>query len=156
MPAGQVAAVGVVPDLVAVAEDVQRVLALEHLLHEVGTTWLIASFTLPLEHLDVAEGPALADADAVERPHDRVGQLVLVPGGPGEVLDGQLLEAVGRQRRRDLRARRPRTDGQWSVDSNTIERAQVGDLLQPAARGAPRSRRRTMAAMIRSLVASRS
>jgi hypothetical protein len=34
--------------LVAVAEDVQRILALEHLLHEVGTTWLMASSTLPL------------------------------------------------------------------------------------------------------------
>ena len=33
---GEVAAVGVVPHLVAVAEDVQRVLALEHLLHQVG------------------------------------------------------------------------------------------------------------------------
>ncbi len=33
---GQVAAVGVVPDLVALAEDVQRVLALDDLLHEVG------------------------------------------------------------------------------------------------------------------------
>ena len=35
-PAREVAAVGVVPDLVAVAEDVERVLALQHLLHEVG------------------------------------------------------------------------------------------------------------------------
>ena len=36
MPRGQVAAVRVVPDLLAVAEDVQRVLTLDHLLHEVG------------------------------------------------------------------------------------------------------------------------
>ena len=36
MPLGQVPAVGVVPDLGAVAQDVERVLALEHLLHEIG------------------------------------------------------------------------------------------------------------------------
>ena len=32
----EIAAVGVVPHLLARAENVQRVLALEHLLHEVG------------------------------------------------------------------------------------------------------------------------
>ncbi len=45
---GQVAAVGVVADLVAVAQDVERILALEHLEHEVGHDVDRASFTLPL------------------------------------------------------------------------------------------------------------
>ena len=67
MPAGQVAAVGVVTHLGAVAEDVQRVLALEHLLDEVGTTWLMASFTLPLVTSTSPRARPLADADAVER-----------------------------------------------------------------------------------------
>ena len=86
-----------------------------------GTTWLIASFTLPRQHLDVAERPALADADAVERAHDRVRQLVLVPGGPGEVLDGELLESVRRERRRDLALLRPRRSASGRCDSNTID-----------------------------------
>ena len=45
---GQVAAVRVAADLVAIAQDVERVLAPQHLEDEVGTTWLRASFTLPL------------------------------------------------------------------------------------------------------------
>ena len=46
---GEVAAVGVVADLVAVAEDVERVLALEDLVDEVGHDVADrASFTLPL------------------------------------------------------------------------------------------------------------
>ncbi len=118
---GQVAAVGVVPDLVAVAEDVQRVLALEHLLHEVGHDVAHGQLDVAAQDLDVAERPALADADAVERPHDRVRQLVLLPGALGEVLDGELLEAVGRERRRRSSAARPRATARRSADSNTID-----------------------------------
>ena len=81
----------------------------------------MASFTLPLSDLDVAEGPLLADADAVERAHDRVRQLVLVPGGPGEVLDGELLEAVGRERRRDLALLALVATASVSADSKTID-----------------------------------
>ena len=47
----------------------------------------------------VAEGPALADPDAVERPDDRVRQAVLLEGALREVLRRELLEAVGRDRR---------------------------------------------------------
>ena len=60
----------------------------------------MASFTLPESYVDVAQRPALAHAHAVERAEDRERQLVLVQGGVGEVLHGQLLEPVGRQRRR--------------------------------------------------------
>ena len=54
------------------------------------------------EHLDLAERPSLADANAVEGPHDRVGQSVLFPCGTGEVFHRELLEAVRRKGRRDL------------------------------------------------------
>ena len=116
---GEVAAVGVVADLVALAQDVQRVLALEDLLHEVGHDVAeSASFTLPLMMSRVAERPALADADAVERPDDRVRQLVLLPGALGEVLGRELLEAVGRdrRRRRQLGALGRREDRRGLVD----------------------------------------
>src|SRR6266542_2991640 len=100
-PPGQVTAVRVMPDLRAVAQDVQRVLALEHLLHEVGDHVGHGELHVAGEHLGFAERPALADAHTVERPHDRVRQAVLVERGAGEVLHGELLEAVRRQRRRD-------------------------------------------------------
>lgn len=53
-------------------------------------------------HLHVTEGTAFTHPDAVERSDDGVGDPVLVPRGAGEVLDGELLEPVRRQRRRDL------------------------------------------------------
>ena len=76
---GQVAAVGVVAHLGPVAEDVQRVLALEHLLDEVGHDVAHRQLDVAAHDLGVAQRPALADADAVERPQDRVRQLVLLP-----------------------------------------------------------------------------
>ena len=79
--AGEVAAVGVVPDLLAVAEDVQRVLALHDLLHEVGDHVAHRQLHVAAQHLDLAPGAHLADAHAVERPHDRVRQAVLVVRG---------------------------------------------------------------------------
>ena len=98
----------------------QRVLALQHLLHEVGDDVAHRQLHVAAQHLDVAERARLADADAVERAHDRVRQPVLVARGVGEVLDRELLEAVRRERRRDLAllalVRRPRV-----ADSNTID-----------------------------------
>ena len=58
--------------------------------------------------------PPLADAHAVERPQDRVRQPVLLPGALREVLRGQLLEAVRRDRRGRGRAGRPRASGRRS------------------------------------------
>jgi hypothetical protein len=90
----------------------------------------MASFTLPLGTSTSPERPLLADADAVERTDDRVRQLVLVPGRPGEVLHRQLLEPVGGERRRHLAllalVRRPRVR---RLEDH--RRAQVGDLLEP-------------------------
>ena len=92
--AGQVAAIGVVADLGAVAQDVQRVLALEDFLDQVGDHVAHGQPHVPGHDLLVPAAPALPDADAVERPHDRVRQPVLLIGGAGEVLHGQLLETV--------------------------------------------------------------
>ena len=71
----------------------------------------------------VADRPALADADAVERPDDRVRQLVLLPGALGEVLRGELLEAVGRDRRRrgQLGALGRREDRRGLVDHGAAD-----------------------------------
>ena len=85
MPAREVAAVGVAADLVAVAEDVQRVLALQNLLHEVGHDVAHRELDVAAEDVLVAERAPLADADAVERPADRVGQPVLLVGALREV-----------------------------------------------------------------------
>ena len=109
------------PDLCAVAEDVQRILALHDLLHEVGHDVAHRELHVARQHVDVTESAALADPDAVERPDDRVRQLVLIPRGAGEVLDGQLLEAVGRQRRRDLALLALVRSARLEVDSNTID-----------------------------------
>ena len=117
-PARQVAAVGVVADLRPVAEDVQRVLALEHLQHEVGHDVAQRQLHVAAHDVRVADRPPLADPDAVERPQDRVRQLVLLPGALREVLGRELLEAVGRdrRRRRPLGALRGREDGRRLVD----------------------------------------
>ena len=101
-PDGEIAAVGIVPNLVAGTEDVQRVLALEHLLHQVGDDVTHRELDVAGQDLPVAQRAALADAHAVERAHEGEGKLVLIPGGPGEILHRQLLESVRRQRRRNL------------------------------------------------------
>ena len=84
-PAGQIAAVGVVPDLVALAEDVQRVLALEHLLHQVGHHVGHGQPDVAGQHLDLAERPALADQLSAAQPEcDHVsGARAAAPRFPG-------------------------------------------------------------------------
>src|SRR5208283_5111957 len=97
---GQVASVGIVPDLVSGAEDVQRVLSLEHLLSEIGNDVRHGELHIAAIDVVIMQGPLLSDADAVEWPDDGVGELVLFPRALHEVLGGKLLEAVGRTRRR--------------------------------------------------------
>ena len=74
---------------------------------------------------------------------------------PGEVLDRELLEAVRRERRRDLAARRPRTTASESVDSNTIDELMYVTFCSRPSRCAAMAASHD-AAMMRSFVASRS
>ena len=124
-----VTAVGVVTHLGAVAEDVQRVLALQDLLYQVRHHMAHGQLHVAAEDLDVAERASFADPDTVERSHDRVGQAVLLVGGAREVLDGELLEAVGGTGWGDLAllalTRRPR---RRRLENH--RRADVGDLLE--------------------------
>src|SRR5438094_6512220 len=127
--AGDVTTVRVVTHLGAVAEDVQRVLALEDLLYKVRHHMAHGQLHVAAEDLDVAERASFADPDTVERSHDRVGQAVLLVGGAREVLDGELLKPVGRTGRGDLAllalTRRPR---RRRLENH--RRADVGDLLE--------------------------
>ena len=61
-----------------------------------GTTWLIASLTLPRDAPRVGQRAPLADADAVERPARSCTAGRTARSAPlREVLAGELLEAVG-------------------------------------------------------------
>src|SRR5207244_10888516 len=95
-PAREVPAVGVVPHLASVAEDVQRVLAFQHLLDEVGDHVAHSELDVATVYVAVPQRSALADAHTVERTQDREGQRVLLVRPTREVLGGELLEAIGR------------------------------------------------------------
>src|SRR5271166_3778817 len=97
---GQVAAVGIVTDLVSGAQDVQRVLPLEHLLSEIGDDVRHSELHIAAIDVVIMQGPLLSDADTVEWPDDGVGELVLFPRAFDEILGGKLLKAVGGTRRR--------------------------------------------------------
>src|SRR5216684_503466 len=99
-PSREVTAIRVVADLAAVTEDVKRVLALEHLLAQVRNHVAHRELDVAAHDVVVAEGAALAHADAVEGPHDRVRKVVLLIRSVSEILDGQLLESVRRAWRR--------------------------------------------------------
>mmetsp|Transcript_101723 Transcript_101723/g.270605 ORF Transcript_101723/g.270605 Transcript_101723/m.270605 type:complete len:402 (-) Transcript_101723:3-1208(-) len=99
---GQVTRVGVVPLLLAAAEDVQGPLALHDLLDEVRHHVRHGQLHVAAHDLRVRLCALLANADGVERPDDRVGHPVLLPRALGKVLAGKLLEAVGALRWRGL------------------------------------------------------
>ncbi len=117
-PVGQVATVGVVADLVAGAEDVERVLALQALEHEIRDDVRERQLDVAAHDVGVAACPTLADADAVERPDDRERQAVLLLRPGREVFGRELLEPVGRDgwRRRALRTLGGREDRRRLVD----------------------------------------
>jgi sensor domain CHASE-containing protein len=84
------------PDLGAAPENVQRVLPLHDLLHEVGHDMAHRQLDVATEDLHVSDRPTLTDTDAVEGTDDGVRKGVLAKSGAGEVLDGELLKAVRR------------------------------------------------------------
>src|SRR6266566_1475484 len=76
--AREIAAIRVMPDLIATAEDVKRVLTLEDFLHEVGNDMAHREADVTRHHCAFDGRARFADSDAVERPHDRVWQAVLL------------------------------------------------------------------------------
>ena len=111
-PVGDVVDVGERARLLAGAEDLQRPLAEQHLGDEIGDGVGDAGL--------VAVGQ-LARPVGVERAADRVAQAVLVVGGAGVDLAGELGEAVGRARRRARRRDGSSVVGNSVARSNTIE-----------------------------------
>ena len=93
-PVRQVAAIGVMAYLVALAEDVQWVLAFEHLQDEVRNDVRKCKLDIPAHDVGITNRPALADAHAIERSHDRVWELILLPGAFRKELRRELLETV--------------------------------------------------------------
>jgi hypothetical protein len=79
---GQIAAVGVAADLLSRAEDMQRGLALEDFLDQVGDDVAHGQLDVAAGDVLVAQGAALADADAIERPADRVREACIAPRRP--------------------------------------------------------------------------
>ena len=108
----------------------QRVLALHDLLHDVRHHMAHGQLHVAAEHLVLAQGPTLTDAHTVERTHDGVRQAILLVGGNGEILHGQLLESVRGQRRRHLALVTLHAGPMVSGLEHHGTR-QVGDLLQP-------------------------
>src|SRR6266849_6219313 len=96
----EVTAIRVVTHLAAVAQDVNGVLAFEHLLTQVRHHMAHRELDVAAPDVMVAERAPLADADAVERPHDRVGEAVLLVGAAGKELGGELLKSISRSLRR--------------------------------------------------------
>src|SRR5260370_19806677 len=108
----EVTAIRVVTHLAAVAQDVNGVLTLEHLLAQVRHHMAHRELDVAAPDVMVAERAPLADSDAVEWPHDRVGEAVLLVGAAGKELGGELLKSISRSRRRarELRALRSGED----------------------------------------------
>ena len=115
-----------------------------------GTTWLIASFTLPDEHLDLAEGAHLADADAVERPHDRVRQPYWSHAARAKYSTASFWKPYDDSGGGTSRSS-PSTHGHAVVDSNTIDELMYVTFWSRPARWAAIAASHD-AAMIRSFV----
>src|SRR5262245_41904025 len=75
---GEIATVRVVANLVPIPEDVERILALYDLLHQVRYDVTHRELHIAAEHLDVRFCSRLAYSDTVERPDDGVREPVLL------------------------------------------------------------------------------
>src|SRR5215472_13491352 len=108
--ARQIASVGVMTCLIAGSEDVQHLLPFKHLLYKIGHDVRHGKLNVSPQDVAVALGALLANTGAIERTHNGIRRLVLLPGTLGEVLRRQFLKAVGRVTRRTtaLRALRSR------------------------------------------------
>src|ERR1700678_1030235 len=93
---GKITAIGVVPYLLAVAQNVQRILSLDQFLYQVGNYVRHGQAHIAAHDVLVRQCPLFANANTIERPHDGVRKLVLLKGTLDEILDRKLLETVGR------------------------------------------------------------
>src|SRR5690348_7500983 len=94
----QIAAIGVVTNLASAAEYMQRLLPLEHLLHQVWHNVGHRQLNVAAHDIAIVQRALLANSHAVKWPGYREWQLILLPGPLREIFGGQLLEAVGRTR----------------------------------------------------------
>src|SRR5439155_14286993 len=94
----EVAAICVMPHLVAIAQDVQRILTLENSLHEIGHDVTHREANIAGRQSAFDDRVRLANADAVERTHNRERPAVLFPGALREVLRREILKFVCRYR----------------------------------------------------------
>ncbi len=86
--------------LIAVAENVQWILALERLLNEIRQNVAHRQLDIAAHDVVLAERASFADADAIERANDGVGKLMLLEGAAREIFGRQFLKSVSAQRRR--------------------------------------------------------
>jgi hypothetical protein len=108
----------------------ERILAAKHLEDEVRHDVRQGELDVATHDVRVANSPPLPDPDAVEGPEDRVRKTVLFRGAAGEVLGGELLEAVCGDRwwARELGALRRREHRRRLVHHR---RAHDDDPLEP-------------------------
>src|SRR5664279_5095325 len=96
----QIATVRVVPDLISGTENMEGILALEYLLRQIGYHMRHCQLHIAAINVMVMQCPLFSYADAIERTHDGIRQLVLLPRTLNKILGRQLLKSVGRTRRR--------------------------------------------------------
>src|SRR4051794_26988049 len=101
----------------------QRILTLEDLEDEIRHDVAEGELDVATHDVGIADCTPFTDPDAVERADDRVWELVLLPSTLRKVLRRQLLEAVGRDRRRrsKLRSLRGREDGRRLVNHGAAD-----------------------------------
>src|SRR5258708_25177914 len=98
--ASQITAIRIVARLAPVAENVQRVLALQDLLYEVRDNMRHRESNVAAHDLGVAQGPLFSNANAVEWTRNSVGKFVLLVRTLHKEFCSQLLKSVSRSRRR--------------------------------------------------------
>src|ERR1039458_8692713 len=127
----QIPTIGVVPHLIAFSENMKRILALEHLLRQVGNDVRHGQLHISAVYVHVTQRAPFANSNAVEGADDCIRQAVLLPGSLDEVLGCQLLKAVGGPGRRTSLLT---SFGSWILRGGLVDHAggQHRDLLELA------------------------
>ena len=94
--ARQISAVSVVAHLFTVTQNVERILALDQLLHQIRNHVRHGQANVAAHDVAVRQGALLPDANTIEGSDDSVRELVLLEGPLNKILDGWLsTKAVG-------------------------------------------------------------